>query len=99
MAAEAPPYQSNPSVADKGHEYNMNYSKSKQAAGDNDQQGNIQSPIEKSSVFEPPAVPSYPPQSDYPQQPPSYQLPYHMPTGPSAPPPSYYSAGSNTVRH
>ena len=101
MAAEPPPYHANPSVTDLGHEYrgeNMNYIESKQAAGDNDQQGTIQSPIGKSGVLEPPAVLGYPPQSDYPQQPPSYQLPYHLPTGPSTQPPSYYSTGSNTVR-
>ena len=102
MAAEPPPYQVNPSVTDLGHEYqgeNRNYITSKQAAGDNNQQGTIQTPIEKCGVIEPPAVLDYPLQSEYPQQPPSYQLPYHMPTGPSAPPPSYYGAGSNTVRH
>ena len=97
MAAEPPPYQVKPPVtdlSDHGAEYhggNMNYSKSKQAAGE---QGTIQSPIEKSGVLsEPPAALGYPLQSDYPQQSPSYQLP------PTGPPPSFYDAGSNTVRH
>ena len=82
----------------------MNHSKSQQAAGypiSNDQQGNIQSPIEKSEVLGPPTTLGYPPQPDYTQQPPSYcqQPQYHVPAEPSAPPPSYYDAGSNNVRH